>query len=91
MDEELVHDLIRINTYGTSFSILLEDAFDKMETISEMSFEFIESLKEGLVSTGNVESAKEQLKLLGDSIEKIFLLNYLTEKQKTIEKNATNL
>jgi len=82
---QLVHDLIGINTYGTSFSILLEDAFDKMETISEMSFEFIESLKRDLVSIQDIESAQDQLRLLGDSTEKIFLLNYLVEKRRKIE------
>ena len=81
-DGQLNYDIIKIKTYGTSFSVLLEDAFDKEETISEMPLEFIESLKKDIVSLADIENARSQLKLLGESTEKIFLLNYLAEKEK---------
>ncbi len=82
----LLYDLIKIKTYGTSFSVLLEEAFDKEESISEMSFDFIESLKTDINSPSDIEKARDQLRILGDSTEKIFLLGYLNEKEKEFKK-----
>jgi len=82
---DLIYDIIELKTYGAAFSVLLEEAFDKEETISEMSLKFLEMIKMDIQSPKDIEDAKKQIKLLGDSTEKVFLLEYLNEKQKEFD------
>lgn len=86
-------DLIGVKTYGTSFSVLLDEAFDKSETISEMSSDYIEGLRtqiEGIelvsqTAKKTIEEFKSKVLLLGESVEKFELYSYLNSLTKDIK------
>lgn len=87
-------NIIGIKTYGTSFSVLLEEAFDKAESISEMSNEYIEGLRKQIenikLDSNNVKNIIEKFQFkvleLGESVEKFELYSYLNSVISNIEK-----
>jgi len=75
-----------IQTYGTSFSILYKEIFDKENTVSELVAESIERLKnESIETSEDIERVKDEAMELGESAEKFFLLSYLNRCKKQID------
>jgi len=93
-NEEPMADLIKVKTYGTSFSVLLEEAFDKPETISEMSSGYIEDLRKqieemelvGTYTKKTIEQFQKKVLELGESVEKFELYSYLNNLINEIAK-----
>ncbi len=81
----------KINTSGTSVSILTEEIFGKTETISELSIIEIERLRKLPLNTlEDIQIAKEKSRILGESPEKVLLFRELILKENEI-KNAQKL
>jgi hypothetical protein len=75
-----------IETFGTSIGILLEEAFNKDSTIADLSNEFIENLKlEKIENLEDIKKIRKELHLVGESIEKLFLVNILVNKEKELQ------
>ncbi|NLD51159.1 MAG: restriction system-associated AAA family ATPase, partial [Clostridiaceae bacterium] len=79
----------KVHTYGTSFSILYKEIFDKENTISDLAAENIERLKnESIETSEDIERIKDEVLELGESAEKFFLLSYLNKKEKQINSKG---
>jgi hypothetical protein len=82
----------RYQTFGASVNFLTNDVFGKRETISQLGQQFIEQLMREAAAATNAETfadirrrADEEL---GDSVEKIFLYDYLSQREREIEIEA---
>lgn len=76
---------IGTKTFGTSFDILLEEAFGKEESISEMASEKIKAFyKMPMETEEDIKAIKSKAYSLGESIEKGFLFDYLNRKLRAI-------
>jgi len=89
INNKLVYDLIPVRTYGTSFSVLLDEAFDKSETVSEMSGAYIGTLRKNIEnidldndSLEMIKSLQTKVLELGESVEKFELYSYLNALTK---------
>lgn len=77
----------KINTYGASAHVLLQEIFGKSSTISEMTRVQIDALKNEEINTEeDIKLVKDKAALLGDSVEK-FLLFVKLQKQDDSLKN----
>ena len=75
-----------IQTYGTSFSILYKEVFDKDNTVSDLVANSIERLKNESIETNeDIERIRDEALELGESAEKFFLLSYLSKRKKLID------
>ncbi len=75
-----------IQTYGTSFSILYKEIFDKENTVSDLVADSIERLKNESIETNeDIERIKDEVLEFGESAEKFFLLSYLNRRKKQID------
>lgn len=79
-----------INTYGTAVSVLTDEIFGRVGTLSEMSLETIRKIKNMPMKTmADIQSAKEAARVLGDSPEKVLLFRELLLKEERLRgKNA---
>ncbi|GEN71477.1 restriction system-associated AAA family ATPase [Chryseobacterium lathyri] len=89
-NKKVVHQTARdkgIRTFGTSVNILTEEIFGKKESISKLSLEIIESIKGmPLNSIEEIIEAKEQARVLGESVEKVLLFRELIIKENELKK-----
>lgn len=81
---------MNFRTYGTSIDIIMENIFEKNNTIGELSGNEIEEMQKELknrkkLSQEEVRAFKERAQHLGDSMEKILLFTRLNELE---EKDA---
>jgi restriction system-associated AAA family ATPase len=82
----------KINTFGTSVNIITEEVFKKKESISGQSVEKIEEIKRLPLGTlPEIEKAKEEARVLGESVEKILLFRELLIKENKIKEDDTKL
>lgn len=74
-----------IKTFGTSVNILTEEVFEKTESISDLSLELIEKIKNlPLDNLEAIQDAKEQARVLGESVEKVLLFRELILKERSL-------
>jgi|ERR1035437_1254164 restriction system-associated AAA family ATPase len=82
----------KINTFGTSVNILTEEIFGKKESISGQSIEKIDEIKQSPLNTLNeIQKAKEEARVLGESVEKILLFRELLIKENKIKEDDKKL
>jgi len=78
----------RLNTFGTSVNILTEEIFNKNESQGDYSNKEINKIKKRkLDSPEKIQKAKEDSRLLGDSVEKTLLFRTLLLKEEKIKKD----
>ncbi|WP_121352018.1 restriction system-associated AAA family ATPase [Flavisolibacter nicotianae] len=75
IDDKVSFDEIGIETFGTSFDVILRKAFDIKETISEEAISEIKTL----LGSDNKEDIQEFVDNTGPSFEKLALLKHLKE------------
>ncbi|MGG1922127.1 restriction system-associated AAA family ATPase [Chryseobacterium sp. NRRL B-14798] len=76
-----------IRTFGTSANIITEEIFGKKESISKLSLEIIEKIKNmPLNSPENILAAKEEARILGESVEKVLLFRELIIRENELNK-----
>jgi restriction system-associated AAA family ATPase len=81
----------KINTFGTSVSILTEEIFNKKETIADLSLSFLEEIKNReFTGLADIEKAKEDSRDLGESVEKVLLFRKLLFIEDKIKANLPN-
>lgn len=74
-----------IKTFGTSVNILTEEIFEKTESISDLSLELIEKIKNlPFNNLEDIQQAKEHARVLGESVEKVLLFRELILKERTL-------
>lgn len=77
----------KINTFGTSISILTDEVFGKEDTISELPKKKIEEILKMPKSTlAEIQAAKEASRVLGESFEKVMLFKKLISKENELKK-----
>ncbi|MGZ4074716.1 MAG: AAA family ATPase, partial [Bacteroidia bacterium] len=82
----------RLNTFGTSVNILTDEIFNKNESIADYSlFKLNEIKNRKFNSLKAIQKAKEDSRLLGESVEKVLLFRKLITieeklKAKTVKK-----
>lgn len=75
-----------IKTFGTSVNILTEEIFEKTESISDLSLDVISKIKELKFETiEDILEAKEQARVLGESVEKVLLFRELILKERSLK------
>jgi restriction system-associated AAA family ATPase len=68
----------RVNTFGTSVNILTEEIFNKNESIADYSLATLNKIKNrSFKSLKQIEQAKNDSRVLGDSVEKTLLFRKL--------------
>ena len=83
---QTAHDK-RINTFGTSVNILTEEVFDKNESQGEYSGITINELLNRKYKTKeDILKAKDDAKILGDSVEKTLLFRKLIMIEDELKK-----
>lgn len=76
----------KLNTYGTSVSILTEEIFNKQESQGEFSGLTINSLMNRQYKTlESIDIAKQEARILGDSVEKTLLFRKLLMLENEIK------
>ena len=76
-----------IRTYGTSVNIITEEIFGKSASISKLSLDIIEKIKKmPLTTLDEIKKAKEETRVLGESVEKVLLFRELILKENEINK-----
>lgn len=76
-----------IRTFGTSANIIVEEIFGKKESISKLSLEIIERIKNlPLESPADILAAKEEARVLGESVEKVLLFRELIIKENILNQ-----
>ncbi|WP_348797886.1 restriction system-associated AAA family ATPase [Flavobacterium adhaerens] len=74
---------MKFNTFGTSVNIVLEEIFRKEESIPDYSLSELNKIKGREFKTiKDIQKAKEDSRLLGDSPEKVFLFRDLLLKEE---------
>ena len=76
-----------IKTYGASIGIILENIFGRDKTISTLSNNEIESIKNKTKTLQELHASKSDLNKFGESIEKFDAISYLFEKEDELRKN----
>lgn len=71
-------------TYGSSFSFILRHFFKFENEISKKSYNDLNKLKE--LGQGDLENLTQQIRLFGDSVEKLYVLKYIEDLQKEASK-----
>lgn len=78
---------MKFNTFGTSVNIVLEEIFKKEESIPNYSLSKLKEIQNRDFKTlEDIEKAKEDSRLLGDSPEKVFLFRDLLLKEEELKK-----
>lgn len=79
---------MRFNTFGTSVNIVLEEIFKKEESIPHYSLEELNKIKNREFNTlEEIQQAKEDSRIFGESPEKVFLFRHLILKEEEIKAN----
>lgn len=87
---QTAHDK-KLNTYGTSVSILTEEIFNKQESQGEFSGLTIKKLMNRQYKTlESINKAKEDARILGDSVEKTLLFRKLLMLENDIKTKNKN-
>jgi restriction system-associated AAA family ATPase len=77
----------RLNTFGTSVNILTEEIFNKNESQGDYSNKEINKIRKRKLDTSKkIQKAKEDSRLLGDSVEKTLLFRTLLLKEEELKK-----
>jgi len=75
---------LNFNTYGTSVEIILDELFEYNQSIGDWSNEKLKEISfEDVVTDDHVKAVKEELRILGDSIEKDLVLAKLNKIKST--------
>ena len=83
---------MKFNTFGTSYNIVLENIFKKDGSIPNYSNLKLNEIKNReFLTLEDVQNAKEDARLLGESSEKVFLFRDLILKEKELKENAKNI
>jgi restriction system-associated AAA family ATPase len=78
---------LKFNTFGTSVNIVLEEIFKKEESIPNYSLSKLNEIKNrDFNDPKDIEKAKEDSRLLGESPEKVFLFRDLLLKEEELKK-----
>lgn len=81
---------MKFNTFGTSVNIVLEEIFKKEASIPDYSLFMLNRIKNRVfTSLDDIEQAKEDSRLLGQSPEKVFLFRELLIKEKELQKEES--
>lgn len=67
-------------TYGSSFSFILQNFFNFEHEISKKSYKDLQDL--GKLGKEDLEKMVEQIRLFGDSIEKMYVLKHINDLKK---------
>jgi restriction system-associated AAA family ATPase len=76
----------KIKTYGASIGSILENIFNRDNSISDLSNSDLDKLRINTTSNIKIYQAKESLLDFGESIEKFDVISYLFEKEEEITK-----
>lgn len=77
----------RLNTFGTSVNILTEEVFNKNESQGDYSLEVLNEIKNRkFKNLEEIQKAKEDSRILGDSVEKTLLFRTLLIKEEELKK-----
>lgn len=80
---------MKFNTFGTSVNIVIEEIFKKEESIPDYSLFKLNQIKKREFKTlEDIQRAKEDARLLGESPEKVFLFRDLILKEEELKRNA---
>ena len=74
----------KIQTYGASVGFLMEEIFEKDETIADMPFNEIQQLKKRAKTLEDIEKIKEEMLKFGESIEKFDMYSFLNQRKKEL-------
>jgi restriction system-associated AAA family ATPase len=81
----------RLNTFGSSVNILTEEVFNKNESIADYSLGILNEIKDrSFRSLTAIQKAKEDARILGDSVEKTLLFRKLLMLEDEIKKKSKN-
>lgn len=87
----------RLNTFGASVNVLTEEVFNKNESIADYSLATLNEIKNRKFKTiAQIQQAKEDARILGDSVEKTLLFRKLLmledefnkKKRKTTKRSV---
>ncbi|HEV3412824.1 MAG TPA: restriction system-associated AAA family ATPase [Puia sp.] len=91
-DGKVGFDQPKFNTYGASADLLLQEIFSKSSSISRMTEQKIDDLKEKPVtSEEEVQAIRRGAAELGDSVEKFMLLAKLNKASAALNKASATL
>jgi len=74
-----------VTTYGASISYLLEEFYEKVESIGDMSYKELKNIIKNIETLEDYREAKIKLNKFGDSNEKFDAYNFLNRKRKELE------
>lgn len=89
----------RLNTFGASVNVLTEEVFNKNESIADYSLATLNEIKNRkFKDIAQIQKAKEDARILGDSVEKTLLFRKLLmledefkkKKSKPVKKKAVS-
>jgi restriction system-associated AAA family ATPase len=73
-----------VTTYGASISYLLEEFFEKIESMGDMSYKELKNIIKNIETLDDYREAKIKLNKFGDSNEKFDAYNFLNRKRKEL-------
>lgn len=77
----------RLNTFGTSVSILTEEVFNKNESQGDYSLDVLNEIKNRtFTNLEDIQKAKEDSRILGESVEKTLLFRKLLMFEDELKK-----
>jgi len=77
----------RLNTFGASVNLLTEEVFNKNESIADYSLATLNEIKNRKFTTlAQIQQAKEDARILGDSVEKTLLFRKLLMLENVLSK-----
>lgn len=77
----------KLNTFGTSVNILTEEVFNKYESQGEYSGSTIEELmNREYITQEDIDTAKKDARILGDSVEKTLLFRKLLMREDELKQ-----
>lgn len=74
------------NTFGASESLILEEVFNRQDSISELVRKRIDNIKARAETLDGLREGRQELLTFGESIEKFDALNYLNKREKVLLK-----
>jgi restriction system-associated AAA family ATPase len=80
----------RLNTFGASVNVLTEEVFNKNESIADYSLATLNEIKNrSFKSLSAIQKAKDDARILGDSVEKTLLFRKLLMLEDELKKKVT--
>lgn len=81
----------RMNTFGTSVNILTEEVFNKNESQGDYSLRVLNEIKNRKFNIlKDIQKAKDDTRILGDSVEKTLLFRKLLMREEEIRKEQND-